>query len=165
MGRPIEDDKQIIDGKKLCRKCDQWLDVSLFSRQTDRKGGYQTYCKKCMRSYSKTHVKGDNRHGLVKNLGEKKTQLIVFGHNYRAKLYDKNGNQLSKKYYKYPPNFWELLYLFRMINKDDANIDFLTAKGDSIKDKTYRVNSTHKDCYIMVERITDKKPTIKELLR
>lgn len=157
MGEPVEK-----DGLKRCCKCHRYLPFTEYNKNAANKSGYMSVCRTCHKKYYYKKVKEAPKQKPPKVV----SKTIVLGHNYRAVLYDRDGNTLARKYFKYPPNIHEISYLTRLAGIYSPSRDWKTDKGCSIKDKRYRIVSMFTEFYYVdVERLTNKEPTFKEIMR
>src|SRR3990167_2012793 len=55
---------------KICSQCKQEKDLFDFCRDTQKRDGFQSYCKACGKEYRKTRTNMDRRRGLQRRLRE-----------------------------------------------------------------------------------------------
>jgi hypothetical protein len=59
--------------QKVCKKCNQSLDLICFSFQNKAQNLYKPYCKECVKNYNKTHYK-ENTKQYIDNANKWKTE-------------------------------------------------------------------------------------------
>ena len=74
--------------EKLCVKCDQTKDTSLFNKSKETKDGYNSWCKSCHADYKKQY-NSDNR----ESINEYKRNNGFTTYAYQKKYYERRKEQ------------------------------------------------------------------------
>lgn len=85
MGRPLS--IEVVDGRKKCRRCDVWKDISSFNkRNNDAYEKFQSYCKECRKKWTAVYRRFKMMEFLVAYggkcvcCGEKELDLLTVEH-------------------------------------------------------------------------------------
>lgn len=131
---------QIVDGKKRCSACGEWLSISSFHADRDKKTGLHTMCKKCRSRYGKANIEHKreylrdwcHRKGITRSMAENKSCSAYLGIHIAEKV-------LSKIF----PNVKQMPH-------NNPGYDFICGKGFKIDVKAATRSHPKKsnDCWI-----------------
>ena len=89
--------------KKLCTKCNQFLDLINFCKNSKTKDGYQYWCKGCINDYNKMLYKNNSTYKIAQN---KRSESYIRKNNYTAqkKYFKSELGRLSMERYRKTPH-------------------------------------------------------------
>jgi 5-methylcytosine-specific restriction endonuclease McrA len=143
----------VMEEKKICNKCGQLKNISLFSRRSDKLDGHETICKACKKVYNKQYRELNSE--KIKTQGKlyREENKVLIKQRKREYYLDNKSKILNKNKEYYKQNY-DQIQQYQNYYRDKNKVILRE------KDKIYKQTYTQTEHFKILNRLKSQKRRI-----